>query len=442
LFTKTRSVEEIQDIGGDTMKFFIQLPASVLLIFLWPQWLHAQSLHQLIAASLESHPSIRAQQAQLQASESEITLAQQQFLPTFSLSWEKAQTNSPMDSAYASGRPVALARLQQPLWTGGRLTASLDKARAQNRLAMAQLGEAQWQLSLRVVQAYGEWWAAQQKTQALNDSLAVHAELKRQISHRAQEGASAQGEVTLSTARLEQTRAELQNTRMQTAVALAKLQQLSHQPLETQHLQSSTTPPPAINTQAEDALYAQAVNHAPTLQRLQAQQAILSHEREEKEAARWPEVYVRAEHQSGSPYTTQTFSTNRMFVGLSASTGAGLSLIQQMEILQQREKALEADIAAAHLSLQEQISTDVQWLRTSQDRLASLAAHAQANQAINEAYARQFNAGRKTWIDVMNAARELTQAHLQLSDAQATALTSAWRLHIFTQGLAHLSPTP
>jgi hypothetical protein len=54
LFTKTRSVEEIQDIGGDTMKFFIQLPASVLLIFLWPQWLHAQSLHQLIAASLES----------------------------------------------------------------------------------------------------------------------------------------------------------------------------------------------------------------------------------------------------------------------------------------------------------------------------------------------------------------------------------------------------
>lgn len=424
------------------MKFSLQRPAWALLIFLWPQWLHAQSLHQLIAAGLESHPSIRAQQAQVQASESEIALAQQQFLPTFSLSWEKAQTNSPLDSAYASGRPVALARLQQPLWTGGRLTASLDKARAQNQLATAQLGEAQLQLSLRIVQAYGEWWAAQQKTQALNDSLAVHAELKRQISHRAQEGASAQGEVTLSTARLEQTRAELQNTRTQTAVALTKLQQLSSQSLNTAHLQSSTTTAPAIDTQAEDVLYAQALNHAPTLQRLQSQQAILSHEREEKAAARWPEVYVRAEHQAGSPYTTQSFSTQRMFVGLSATTGAGLSLIQQMEILLQREKALEADMASAQLNLREQISTDVQWLRTSQDRQASLNAHAQATQANNEAYARQFNAGRKTWIDVMNAARELTQAQIQLSEAQAMALTSAWRLHILTQGLATLTTTP
>lgn len=423
------------------MKFSLQLPAWALLIFLWPQALPAQSLHQLIAASLESHPSIRAQQAQVQASESEISLAQQQFLPTFSLSWEKAQTNNPMDNAYSSGRPVAVARLQQALWTGGRLTATLDKARAQNRLAMAQLGEAQVQLGLRIVQAYGEWWAAQQKTEALNDSLTVHTELKRQISHRAQEGASAQGEVTLSTARLEQTRAELQNTRTQAAVALAKLQQLSGQALDAPSLQTSNTPAVSVNTQTAEALYEQAEKHAPALQRLQSQRAMLNHEREEKEAARWPEVYVRAEHQAGSPYTAQTFATNRLFVGLSASTGAGLSLLRQTEILLQREKALEADMASAQLSLREQINTDVQWLRTSQDRQASLSAQAQANQEMNEAYARQFNAGRKTWIDVMNAARERTQAQIQLSEAQAIALTSAWRLHILTQGLANLTPT-
>jgi adhesin transport system outer membrane protein len=423
------------------MKFSIRLRAVPWLILMWPQWLCAQSLPQLIAASLEIHPTIQAQQAQLQASESEIELARQQFLPSLSLSWERAQTNNPADNAYTSKHPVALARLQQPLWTGGRLTASLGKAEAQNRLAMAQLSEARLQLSLRVVQTYGEWWAAQQKTQALNDSLLVHAELKRLISHRAQQGAAAQGEVTLSTARLEQTRAELQNTRMQAALALAKLQQLSQQSLETQHLQNSGMHLPTIQTESEDELFAQAVNHAPALQRLQSQQTFLSHEREEKEAGRWPEIYVRAEHQSGSHNAAQTFTTSRVFIGLSASTGAGLSLARQMDILLQREKSLEADVAAARLTLREQISTDVQWLNTSLDRMNSLTAHAQANQTINEAYARQFNAGRKTWIDVMNAARELTQSHLQLAETKTAALTSAWRLQLLTQGVASVSQT-
>lgn len=424
------------------MKFHIQRPTWVLLMLMWPQWLHAQSLQQLIATSLDSHPSIRAQQAQVRASQTDIELAQQQFLPSFTLNWEKAQSRSHADSAYAGGQGVALARLQQPLWTGGRLTASLDKTRAQHRLAMAQLDETQIQLGLRIVQTYGEWWAAEHKHQSLEDSLVVHTELKRQISHRAQQGVSAQGEVTLSTARLEQVRAEAQNTRTQGAVALAKLQELSSQGLSVSSLKASYTPAPVIETQSEETLYAQAIDQAPVLKRLKAQQAIVVHEREEKAATRWPEIYVRAEHQAGSADTAQAFSSNRIFVGLTASTGAGLSLSKQMDSLLQRERGIEAEVEAAHKNLREQIHTEMLWLRTSRERMASLALHVQASQSIKEAYARQFNAGRKSWIDVMNAARELTQAHIQVAEAQATALTAAWRLHILTQGLETLPTTP
>ncbi|WP_341686264.1 TolC family protein [Limnohabitans sp.] len=424
------------------MKFHIQRSTWVLLMLMWPQWLHSQSLQQLIATSLDSHPSVRAQEAQVRASQSDIELAQQQFLPSFNLSWEKAQSRSHADNAYASGQSVALARLQQPLWTGGRLTANLDKTRAQHRLAIAQLSETQIQLGLRIVQAYGEWWAAEHKHQALENSLAIHTELKRQISHRAQQGASAQGEVTLSTARLEQLRAEVQNTRTQGAVALTRLQELSSQGLSISSLKASYTPAPVIDTLFEEALHAQAIEQAPILERLKAQQAIVVHEREEKAATRWPEIYVRAEHQAGSADTPQAFSGNRVFIGLTASTGAGLSLSKQMDSLLQRERAIEAEVEAAHRNLREQIQTEVLWLRASQDRITSLALHVQASQSIQEAYARQFNAGRKTWIDVMNAARELTQAHVQIAEAQAMALTAAWRLHILTRGLEKPATSP
>jgi adhesin transport system outer membrane protein len=55
---------------------------------------------------------------------------------------------------------------------------------------------------------------------------------------------------------------------------------------------------------------------------------------------------------------------------------------------------------------------------------------------VSDSYDRQFLAGRKTWLDVMNAARERIQTQIQIADSQATELVTSWRLLINTQGLA------
>ena len=64
------------------------------------------------------------------------------------------------DPSYQGDAQVSYLRLQQPLWTGGRLTSNQDKARVNLELAQANTADTQLQLALRVVQAYADWATA------------------------------------------------------------------------------------------------------------------------------------------------------------------------------------------------------------------------------------------------------------------------------------------
>jgi hypothetical protein len=54
----------------------------------------------------------------------------------------------------------------------------------------------------------------------------------------------------------------------------------------------------------------------------------------------------------------------------------------------------------------------------------------QGAQRVFESYERQFPAGRKTWIDLMNAIRELAQNAYTLVDAHAAQAGALYRLQL------------
>lgn len=54
---------------------------------------------------------------------------------------------------------------------------------------------------------------------------------------------------------------------------------------------------------------------------------------------------------------------------------------------------------------------------------------------VYESYQRQFLTGSKSWLDVMNSARDLQVAQLQLAEAVAGQLSVEWRLYILSNPL-------
>ena len=114
----------------------------------------AGSMIDLLNLTFQGNPALRSQAQLVQASQAEIRGANWQFFPTPSVSVEQVNA-SQNDSSYNSkdGRVLTL-RLQQPLWTGGRLTAGVGRAEAGMAAAQAQMEETRQQLALRTIQAW------------------------------------------------------------------------------------------------------------------------------------------------------------------------------------------------------------------------------------------------------------------------------------------------
>ena len=63
-------------------------------------------------------------------------------------------------------------------------------------------------------------------------------------------------------------------------------------------------------------------------------------------------------------------------------------------------------------------------------RIAALERTVEGSDLVLASYKRQFEAGKKTWLDLLNAVRELAQNQYSLADAKATMLGAMHRLQL------------
>lgn len=394
----------------------------------------AGTMIDLLNLSFAGNPLLQSQAQLVQASQAEIKGANWQFFPTPSVSVEQVNA-SQQDTSYNSkdGRVVTF-RLQQPLWTGGRLTAGVARAEAAAVVAQAQMEETRQQLALRTIQVWGEWKAGQQKSLALQDSVQTHQRLSALIRRRVEGGVSAVADDVLAQGRLEQTQGDATSAQAQLASALARLEQLTGKRLAPEEMAAYVVRPVEPVGRLPD-LIERAWRNSPTALKLQAQIKQQEMDVQIRKAQLLPEVYARAEHQQGSFSASGPSSSNRFFIGLSATPGAGLSAVSGVDAAVARLQALQAEEESARRNLIEQISLEHVSVITQSQRRSSLLAGLASTQAMVASWDRQFLAGRKTWVEVMNAARELAQAQTALAEVEAAYVVSSWRLAVLSEGV-------
>ena len=408
------------------------LRGSALCALLFALPCSAESLEQLIIAALTNHPAILSQQAQENAANAAVDSAAWQFYPTPSISVEKAQANA-SDRTYPGDSSVSTLRLQQPLWAGGRLSAGMDKAYAGAIASRSALEETRQQLALRVIQTYGDWLGAHLKTQAYLKSLATHERLHAQVLRRIEQGASAESDLILAVGRKKSVAADISLASAQQDIALSRLWQLLGRPIDAATLQLATPKPVDLNLKM---LLEQALAINPAIVKAEAQAKVQEATVAERSAELSPEVYLRAERQYGNYSYSNTAPANRLFIGLNSRLGAGLSTQSNILMAKAQHQAALAEVEVQNRETSAQVLADHALATTSQNRLEAVQASLEAAVQVSESYDRQFLAGRKTWQDVMNAARELAQTEAQLADLQSAQLVATWRLSIYTLGIA------
>ena len=390
-------------------------------------------LPALMQAALAHHPALRAQGGMREAAQAGVEGARWQYWATPSINLERVNTS---DTSYRGDNSVTTLRLQQPLWTGGRLDGNLSKAEAQAVAAQADLVATRQQLVLRVLQAWSDALAAQGKLLSYEQSETVHLRLLGLVERRSHEGLSAQADTDLARSRIDGVRADLLSARAQRDTALDRLRLLTGLPVTASQLgySSSSRPPEQALPLAE--LLAAAREQSPQIAKARAQGKVAEAEVTLAKATLSPEVFLRAERQYGNFHQSGQDPQNRVFIGVSSNFGGGLSSLSGLDAARARQRAAEEDVRAQVLTLDEQVQSDANLLRMTGERRSTLERVQQTSASVSSSWERQFLAGRKQWQDLMNATREQMQNDVQLADAIATQQLTGWRLAILAQGVS------
>lgn len=390
----------------------------------------------LIRSALAHHPSLRSQEGRRDAAQAGVRGARWQFFPTPSIAVQSPSW--PSDDAGTGDEFSANIGLQQPLWTGGRLTGNLTRAEAQAAAAAAEMDETKLALAQRVVQVWTDALVAQRKLEAYEESRKMHERLLGLVKRRHGEGASALADVALADARLDSLRAELQATAAQLVTAIERLRLLVGRDPSPYLAQNALQAPVPAREHALGALLAAARLASPALEKAGATVAVAEADIKLARAALAPEVFVRAEHQFGSQNRLQSASDSRVFVGVNKSFGAGLSSFSGIDAATAHHRAALDDVETQQLALDEQIRADYALASSAEMRLAGLESARRSVRDVLDSYERQFLAGRKQWLDLMNAAREQAQNDVQLADALGARQIANWRLALLSRGVEAL----
>lgn len=387
------------------------------------------SLEALLQSALEEHPLVDAGRAEIRSAEQGIKSARWQFFPTPGVEYQRAYADD-ADRNFQGDDYTAVFSLEQPLWSGGRISGGLASARAALGVSQASLQENQRELALRVVQAYGEWLTASLQKDTLETSEQRHLKLFERVRRRMEGGVSTGSDLQLASGRLQSVKADRAAIEARERSAIAVLSELSGRSLTVSELANARRNLPQELVLLEANLVNSALSHSPSIERADAEVEAARAEIKTRRAQTRPDVFLRFERQFNNLQFANQGPDSRVLVGVRSQLGAGLSSYSGIAEAQETVSAALAFRRSAELSIREQVRSDLALLNSFEIRLPALQEATRTAIEVYESYQRQFLTGRKSWLDVMNSARDLQQARLQLADVTAGHLTLSWRLYV------------
>ena len=392
------------------------------------------SLEALLQSALEEHPLVDAGRAEIRSAEQGIKSARWQFFPTPGVEYQRAYADD-ADRNFQGDDYTAVFSLEQPLWSGGRISGGLASARAALGISQASLQENQRELALRVVQAYGEWLTASLQKDTLETSEQRHLKLFERVRRRMEGGVSTGTDLQLASGRLQSVKADRAAIEARERSAIAVLSELSGRSLTVSELANARRNLPQELVLLEANLVNSALSHSPSIERADAEVEAARAEIKTRRAQTRPDVFLRFERQFNNLQFANQGPESRVLVGVRSQLGAGLSSYSGIAEAQETVSAALAFRRSAELSIREQVRSDLASLNSFEIRLPPLQEATRTAIEVYESYQRQFLTGRESWLDVMNSARDLQQARLQLADVTAGHLTLSWRLYVLANPL-------
>jgi adhesin transport system outer membrane protein len=374
------------------------------------------SVDMALALALKTHPLILSAEGQFQAAKSELNASRWSRFPTVS-----AGTQENADKIKQNTTTVNL-----PLWAGGRINAEIDLAKSVRDGALSGVSEAQQTVMLETVSQFFDYFKSEKKLQISRDNVDEHQRLYEIIERRVAAATSPDVDSMLALARLQYARSAEIQSKTKRNIAKSSLELLIDKVVDAVKVFRRPEP---FNISIDDALSI-GILVSPKIARIKSEADGFEANVRSARSVLYPQVSLGYEYGKTHGGISDGLIDKETFVTVQFQPGAGLSVASSVTAAKQRKLAALDTLEAEKRELRRQIKFAWNEYVSASIQLEPSKMLVEATGSVVESYLRQYAVGKKSWLDVLNAQREATQAKNTLVDYEVLYLTSLYRLKI------------
>lgn len=374
------------------------------------------SLNQTLVLAIKSHPLISSAKSQYRAAKSELSASRWSRFPTVAAGSQETADNVKQDTSTVS----------LPLWAGGKINADIDLAKSRRDSALSGVSEAYQAVMLESIGAFFEYFKAEKKLQIANQNVDEHQRLYEIIQRRVAAATSPDVDTMLALARLQYARSAQIQSKSIRSISKSSLELLTGVQVNGVQVSKNIE---SLNLGVEQAVSI-GISVSPKIARVQFEAAGLDATIKSARSALFPQVSLGYEYGKTQGGALDGQLTEESFVSIQFQPGAGLSVASNVSAAQQRKQSALDTLEAEKRELRLQIKSAWNEYTSVSFQLEPSKTLVEATNSVVESYLRQYAVGKKSWLDVLNAQRESTQAKNTLVDYEVLYLTSLYRLRV------------
>ncbi|MDA8866095.1 TolC family protein [Porticoccaceae bacterium] len=401
----------------------LSLSVSITLQAESPSEAQALSVDQAMQYAIKTHPLILSAEGQYRAAKSELAASRWSRFPTVGASARENSFDQKQDVTTAS----------MPLWMGGRINADIDLAKSKRDGALSGISEAQQSVMLETIGLFFDYFKSEKKLEIASLNVDEHQRLYEIIERRVEAATSPDVDAMLAQARLQSARsAQIQAASIKD-ISKASLELTVGRVIDAVLVNNNPEP---FGISLNEAV-ATGIKVSPRIARIESEVKGFEANIKSAKSALYPQVSLGYEKRFNDPDSTRV-DQEETFVSVQFQPGAGLAVASSISAAKLRKQSARDSLEAEKRELRRQIKTAWNEYASVSFQLEPSKMLVDATNSVIESYLRQYAVGKKSWLDVLNAQREATQARNTLVDFEVQYLTSIYRLRVL---MNEINPT-
>jgi adhesin transport system outer membrane protein len=351
---------------------------------------------------LQTHPSIEMAKESIKGAEFNVDSAFWEYFPTPSIDY----------SIKSADKDQITARLEQPIWTGGKIDSAYDKAKALQKEANYELGENRYKLVEDYVDALNDYLKSKDRIKVLNNNKKDFKELSKMLDRFMKAGILSKTDKNLLNSRIASISSDLVIAKAKHKVSNIKLEILSGKSISCNvSFKMQDLFPMQVDI---DRLIISLRDTHPALKMMDAKILASIAEVDNAKSQLWPSLTIRAEHTYGTIYeNSDSTDDNLVYLNISASTGAGLSGLSNIDKARVEVSRTRLEKNTKEKELLDRLMADYTNYVTAVSQLKMVEKDIEIAQLIFDSNQRLFVSQKKSWLDLVNSLSELSNQKIK-----------------------------